>query len=90
MLHVFTGTLDKLLDFDNRDNSLHRTDWKPTVSFIDESEMDETDNPAYSQEAMAGVLGGMILKRLFRGVFDSNIKGNVYGRNEGVEAVIFK
>ena len=90
MLHVFTGTHDKLLDFDNRDNSLHRTDWKPTVSFIDESEMDETDDPAYSQESMAGVLGGMTLKRLFRGVFDSNIKGNVYGRNEGVEAVIFK
>jgi hypothetical protein len=41
MLHVFTGTLDKLLDFDNRDNSLHRTDWKPTVSFIDESQLIE-------------------------------------------------
>jgi hypothetical protein len=51
--------------------------WNPTVSFIDDSEMDETDDPAYSQEALAGVLGGMTLKRFFRGVFDSNIKGNV-------------
>ena len=28
MLHVFTGTLDKLLDFDNRENYLHRTRWR--------------------------------------------------------------
>ena len=31
MLHVFTGTLDKLLDFDNRENSLHRTRWRINV-----------------------------------------------------------
>ena len=28
MLHVFTCTLDKLLDFDNRENSLHQTRWR--------------------------------------------------------------
>ena len=28
LLHVFTCTLDKVLDFDNRENSLHRTTWR--------------------------------------------------------------